>query len=253
MPYPKPLLHGAILSLFVAACGSPPPPPSAPEPDPLEEELVLDEAETEPASSILIEARVREPFGVQSAGRPPARAPRADPVVVEADDRPRDPGSAMPDRRDDPDPRPDPDPDTDDEDPAEEISTFGPVGATIPADAVARDPAPTSPLARADDPRTHTVLSGETFYAIARRYDVSPMALAAANAGVDIHRIRPGQVLRLPASGAPAPAAVRTHRVQPGETLWSISRRYDVPVTMLRQANQLGDDTVRIGETLVIP
>ena len=46
--------------------------------------------------------------------------------------------------------------------------------------------------------RTHTVQSGESFYAIARKYGVNLEALMAANPGVDARRLRVGQTLNLP-------------------------------------------------------
>lgn len=47
-------------------------------------------------------------------------------------------------------------------------------------------------------PRTHTVVSGETAAAISRKYNVKLSALQAANPGVNLSRIRVGQVLNLP-------------------------------------------------------
>jgi membrane-bound lytic murein transglycosylase D len=150
-------------------------------------------------------------------------------------------------------------------------------------------PRPADAPRRQGSPREHTVEVGETFFGIARFYSVTPAALAALNPGLDSERLRAGQTLRLPAYAtwpadeprgrapssarpaepartpsqpartAPAPTAGqderarRTHRVQAGETLWSISRRYGVTPAQVRAANRMTDDTVRIGETLVIP
>jgi LysM repeat protein len=116
------------------------------------------------------------------------------------------------------------------------------------------------------------VAAGETFMAIARRYNVSFTALLNSNPGIDPERLRPDQVVRVPAGGTPtasgtpaaggtpparsAPAATprtRTHTVAQGETLWSIARRYNVTVDQLRTANRLQGDNVRIGQTLTIP
>lgn len=43
-----------------------------------------------------------------------------------------------------------------------------------------------------------------------------------------------------------------THTVRTGETLFSISRQYDVSVLQLREWNNLNDNTIRVGMTLVI-
>ena len=116
-------------------------------------------------------------------------------------------------------------------------------------------------------PRTHTVAWGDTWYGIALEYDVSSSSLRAANPDVDPERLRSGMVLRIPSGPgtARAPAATsagartasaparRTHKVEAGESLWGIGRRYGVSAAAIREANDLEDDRVRIGETLVIP
>lgn len=63
-----------------------------------------------------------------------------------------------------------------------------------------RTPQPVAPAAAAQaKPRTCTVQSGETLASVARRTNVRLADLQAANPGVDARRLRPGQVLRLPA------------------------------------------------------
>lgn len=60
-----------------------------------------------------------------------------------------------------------------------------------------------------------------------------------------------------PAARPPAPApqrqGTRTHTVGSGDTLYNIGRRYGVSPAAIRAANQLPDDTIRLGQTLVIP
>ena len=46
--------------------------------------------------------------------------------------------------------------------------------------------------------RTHTVQRGDTFYSIARRYNISQSALEAANPGVNANRLGIGQQLVVP-------------------------------------------------------
>lgn len=53
-------------------------------------------------------------------------------------------------------------------------------------------------------------------------------------------------------SYAPAPATNR-HIVRPGDTLYGISRRYNVSVAGLIQANRLPSTAVYPGQSLVIP
>jgi LysM repeat protein/Tfp pilus assembly protein PilO len=55
-------------------------------------------------------------------------------------------------------------------------------------------------------------------------------------------------------SGAPTPAASPTlYSVQAGDTLFSISRRYGVTVDALRAANGLTNNSIRVGQQLIIP
>ncbi len=51
---------------------------------------------------------------------------------------------------------------------------------------------------------------------------------------------------------SPVPA-VRQYKVQPGDTLSSIAAQFGVSVRALVAANGLKNDTIRVGETLVVP
>jgi LysM repeat protein len=50
----------------------------------------------------------------------------------------------------------------------------------------------------------HTIVAGDTLNALAARYGVSVEALAEANGVTDPTKLQIGQVLRIPADGAPA-------------------------------------------------
>lgn len=52
---------------------------------------------------------------------------------------------------------------------------------------------------------------------------------------------------------APASPPPQLHIIQPGESLWLISKKYQVPVEALMQANQLQSPVIRPGATLKIP
>jgi tetratricopeptide (TPR) repeat protein len=69
-----------------------------------------------------------------------------------------------------------------------------------PARRVAAESGGESSRAAAARSRTHVVTRGETAMAIARRYGVKLSALQAANPGVNLGKIRVGQVLNLPPS-----------------------------------------------------
>jgi tetratricopeptide (TPR) repeat protein len=76
----------------------------------------------------------------------------------------------------------------------------GPAPVALPAQpALTADSAPARPAPpKPARPRTHTVVVGETAAAIARKSGIKLSALGAANPGVNLARIRAGQVLNLP-------------------------------------------------------
>lgn len=47
--------------------------------------------------------------------------------------------------------------------------------------------------------------------------------------------------------------AGQVHRLEKGETLYRLSKKYDVPVEAIRQANAMNDYTVQVGQQLAIP
>lgn len=49
-----------------------------------------------------------------------------------------------------------------------------------------------------------------------------------------------------------SPVAMVIHEVKPAQTLYSISRQYNVTVDQIKQLNNLSDDTLSIGQLLVI-
>ncbi|HWH33990.1 MAG TPA: LysM peptidoglycan-binding domain-containing protein [Acidimicrobiales bacterium] len=96
---------------------------------------------------------------------------------------------------------------------------------------------------------SHTVRTGDTLSEIAQHHGVSTDALADANGLADADRIRAGQILTVPAGGAPG-----AHRVARGETLSGIARRYGVTVAALAQANGIADvHRIDAGEVLALP
>jgi LysM repeat protein len=194
---------------------------------------VVAEPVVEPVS---LEERWAAPFAVEARGSTRPRESRVAVVV------PPGPSVNAPSERRAAEPRP--------EEPAAPTAE-----APAPADELDR-PTPRPPAA-APRPRapTHRVVQGETFFGIARRYEVTTADLAAANPGLDPGLLRAGQVLRIPAPDGAAEFApgARIHRVSSGETLFGISRRYGVPPERIRRVNRLEDDRVRIGQTLIIP
>ncbi len=122
---------------------------------------------------------------------------------------------------------------------------------------------------------SHTVQSGETAYAISRKYGISFAELCAVNGGADkLASLSPGQVLNIPAqkgvavaqntapvrNAQPAPAPSRApssrvaeYSVQNGETLWSISRKFNMKPMELLALNGMDQSTrVKVGDTVKV-
>ena len=106
--------------------------------------------------------------------------------------------------------------------------------------------------------RRHRVASGESIWAIARRYGISETELRRAN-GLTGSRIVPGQELTVPPSGGSAangfdsPTTPSTHEVRRGESLWVIANLHGVSVADLRSANGLQSGRIHPGQVLEIP
>jgi membrane-bound lytic murein transglycosylase D len=132
-------------------------------------------------------------------------------------------------------------------------------------------PAPSIPERRVATPSatalTHRVVQGETFYAVARKYGMTPQELRDLNGFSDYPAVKIGQTLRVaPGPGAPEPTAPApsrptadaasgwiTHTVVQGETFYAIARKYDVSPQDLRDWNGFTEyPTVKIGQKLKI-
>ena len=109
------------------------------------------------------------------------------------------------------------------------------------------------------------VQRGDTVYAIARRFNVSPQAVIDVNNLRSPYALAVGQALKLPkgATVATTEAAPTTRRVvardtlynvRHGDTLYSISRASRVPVETIAAANRLrAPYTLTIGQQIVVP
>lgn len=90
----------------------------------------------------------------------------------------------------------------------------------------------------------HVLRKGETLYSVAKSYDISPDALAKANAVSDPSKLRIGMSLLIPA----------VHRVAKGETLFGIAKAYGITLDALRDANGLSSSSlIKPGDLLVVP
>ena len=121
----------------------------------------------------------------------------------------------------------------------------------------------------AQTPPTHTVGSGETIYAIAKKYGLTTEKILQANPGLNPARIHAGDKIRLPSfasapakalppsTSTPTPTTSSTPpqtwlKVKKGDTLSRIARENNVKLEDLRTWNGLSADTIRPGDLLRI-
>ena len=96
---------------------------------------------------------------------------------------------------------------------------------------------------------TYMVKRGDSLSVIAQRYNVSLAELKSVNS-ISSNTIHVGQELTIPGAGA---AATEEHTIRRGETLSEIAQRYQVSLGSLRQANNITNDRIMVGQILKIP
>ncbi|MDR2937276.1 MAG: LysM peptidoglycan-binding domain-containing protein [Rikenellaceae bacterium] len=153
----------------------------------------------------------------------------------------------------------------------EQIASTG--GNVVPADTATTAPASFSGTG-SRRMITHTVNTGETAYAIAKRYAVSVATIEKANPGIDITRLGIGQRISIPRSQvgevtqtevhesflkkkeelARQNPGVDFHLVERGETLYTLANTYHTTVETLHRynADELKDG-LKFGSILKIP
>ncbi len=96
---------------------------------------------------------------------------------------------------------------------------------------------------------SYTVQSGDTLYAIARRYNTTVDEIKRLN-NLTSNTLGIGQVLTLPTKSL---ENTFDYVVQSGDTLYAIARRYNTTVDSIKQVNNLTSNTLTIGQVLKIP
>ncbi len=99
----------------------------------------------------------------------------------------------------------------------------------------------------------HKVDEKETLFAISRRYKVPVDDILEFNKDAD-KGLEIGQIIKVPYTPKPTikKADGLVHTVEAKETMFSISRKYGVTTDEIKQWNNLTDNTLSIGQTLVI-
>jgi LysM repeat protein len=106
----------------------------------------------------------------------------------------------------------------------------------------------------------HTIEPGQTLFFLSRYYGVEMEEIARFNPGVE-DGLQVSQVVKIPAmkvsitrEGFPAEDDnYFHHKVEQGETLYSLSRKYEVPIRSIRRANDKLFWGLKYGEYIRIP
>ena len=118
----------------------------------------------------------------------------------------------------------------------------------VPVTAAAVAPLPAGNTGAA---AVHVVRKADTVYSVSRRYGLPLDALVAANGLKPPYRLAIGQRLALPTQNDPAQ---NHHVVAKGDTVYSVSRRYGVPIEALAARNDLKPPyRLAIGQRLALP
>jgi LysM repeat protein len=116
----------------------------------------------------------------------------------------------------------------------------------------------------------HEVQPGNTLYSLARKFDVTVDGIIEHNPALRSGNLLPGTVIRIPRPSAPGKQQSELteekdfgmiqskdyiyHEIKPGQTLYSISRRYQVELADLQDANpDVDTDDLKPGYMLRVP
>jgi len=108
--------------------------------------------------------------------------------------------------------------------------------------------------------RDYVVVRNDNFTTIARKFGLTPTAVAKANPGVNSTQLKVGQKLVIPASSSPAIAAANMtnggenlYVIKTGDTLSKIATTHGTSVTELKSLNGLKTDRIKVGDKLKLP
>ncbi len=98
----------------------------------------------------------------------------------------------------------------------------------------------------------YRVISGDTLYAISRRFHTTVQAIEFVNRGIDPNNLQVGQPICIPVGACPA--GTFPYIIKAGDTYYAIARRYSIGIQDLIDANPGVDpNNLFIGQTICVP
>lgn len=98
----------------------------------------------------------------------------------------------------------------------------------------------------------YTVKSGDTLYSIAKNYNIAVSDIIELNK-LSNNILNLGQRLLLPVEEKVIETKYNTYVVKSGDTLYSVAKKYGISVTELKEINDLFNNTLSIGQKLLVP
>lgn len=101
----------------------------------------------------------------------------------------------------------------------------------------------------------YTIIPGDSYFGLARRFNITIAQLIAANPGVSPQNLQIGQqiCIPVPSGGTPCPGGF-LYVIRAGDTYFSIARRFGTVVPALISANPgVNPDRLVVGQTICIP
>ena len=108
----------------------------------------------------------------------------------------------------------------------------------------------------------HTVVSGESIYSIAKKYDVSESDIYELNPKSKGALLQLKTVLLIPNKKTKSKSnkevsssknATETHIVESGESLYKIAKKYDISLEKLKELNpDIKPESIQIGDKIVV-
>ncbi len=96
---------------------------------------------------------------------------------------------------------------------------------------------------------TYKVVSGDTLWDIAKKYNTTVDTLMSVN-NLKNSNLQINQQLFIPKSSS---SGVKTYIVKKGDTLWDLANTYGTTVKKIMEANNLSSTILKIGQSLIIP
>lgn len=118
-------------------------------------------------------------------------------------------------------------------------------------------------LEHSSDYSYHTIQPKETSFGLAQKYHVALVDITKANPGIDPEHLKVGTKLRIPKQSIMNAEVIEKeelsdtkytyHRIKNGESIRSIANLYDIPETVLRNANHFETQLPPVGYILKVP